>query len=121
MDALVDLWRSQGALTAFTRFHPLLENVRWAMGRRPGAPGSEPILELGETVAIALRKDDVAAVAAYSETLRQEIARARRAGMVTRLDEDWSGLDTSRNCIEQRCSELAPQTRTSSRRKTSVV
>ncbi len=30
-------------------------------------------------------------------------------------------MTRSRNCIEQRCSELAPQTRTSSRRKTSVV
>jgi ribosomal protein S18 acetylase RimI-like enzyme len=95
VDALVDLWRSQGALTAFTRFHPLLENVRWGTGLPAGGPdGSEPILELGETVAIDLRQDDLAAVAAYSKTLRQEIARARRAGMTTRLDEDWSSLDT---------------------------
>ncbi len=38
VDALVDLWRSQGALTAFTRFHPLLENVRWGMGLPAGGP-----------------------------------------------------------------------------------
>jgi ribosomal protein S18 acetylase RimI-like enzyme len=92
-DALVDAWREQGAVTAFTRFHPLLENVRWGADLPALGPGgSEPVLELGETVAIDLRQEDAAAVAAYSKTLRQEIASARRAGMASRLDEDWSAL-----------------------------
>ena len=91
--ALVDAWRSQGALTAFTRFHPLLGNVLWGANLPAEGPGaSEPILQLGETVAVDLRQDDVNAVAAYSKTLRQDIASARRAGMTTRLDEDWSAL-----------------------------
>jgi hypothetical protein len=93
--ALVDAWREQGAVTAFTRFHPLLENARWGADLPALGPGgSEPVLELGETVAIDLQQEDAAAVAAYSKTLRQEIASARRAGMVSRLDEDWSALET---------------------------
>lgn len=93
--ALVDVWREQGAVTAFTRFHPLLENVRWGVDVPTLGPGgSEPVRELGETVAIDLRREEAAAVAAYRKTLRQEIASARRAGMASRLDEDWSALDT---------------------------
>jgi carbamoyl-phosphate synthase large subunit len=92
--ALVAAWRSQGALTAFTRFHPLLGNALWGANLPAEGPGeSDPILQLGETVGVDLRQDDSTAVAAYSKTLRQDIASARRAGMTTRLDEDWATLD----------------------------
>ena len=92
-DALVDLWRSQGAITVFTRFHPLLGNVRWGEGLPARGPdGRTPIVQLSETVSIDLHQDDATVVAAYSKKLRQEIARARRAGMTTRLDESWSAV-----------------------------
>jgi hypothetical protein len=92
-DALVDLWRSQGAITAFTRFHPLLGNARWGADLPAAGPdGRGPIVQLSETVSIDLRQDDATAVAAYSKKLRQEIASARRAGMTTRLDENWAAV-----------------------------
>jgi RimJ/RimL family protein N-acetyltransferase len=95
MDALLAVWRDQGAVTAFTRFHPLLGNELWGAELPVAGPdGGEPILPVGETVAIDLRQGDAEAVAAYSKTLRQEIASARRRGMGTRLDEDWSSLET---------------------------
>ena len=94
MDALLATWRAQGVVTVFTRFHPLLDNVLWGTElSAPGPDGSEPILPLGETVAIDLRPEEAQQVGSYRKTLRQEIARARRAGMSTRLDEDWSGLE----------------------------
>ena len=94
MDALLAIWRDQGAVSVFTRFHPLLDNVVWGTEvSAPGPDGSEAILPLGETVAIDLRQEEAHVVGSYSKTLRQEIARARRAGMTTRLDEDWSGLE----------------------------
>ena len=94
MDALLATWRAQGVVTVFTRFHPLLDNVLWGTElSAPGPDGSEPILPLGETVAIDLRPEEAQQVGSYRKTLRQEIARARRAGMTTRLDEDWSGLE----------------------------
>jgi|GEM_PF-876089 len=93
--ALVGVWRSQGAVSAFTRFHPVLGNVLFGANLpAPGPAGSDAIVLIGETVAIDLRLDDATAVAGYSKTLRQEIASARRAGITTRLDEDWSTLDT---------------------------
>jgi len=92
-EALVALWREQGAVTAFTRFHPILSNERWAEQLDASGPdGSPPIEQLGETVGIDLRQEDASAVAGYSKTLRQEIASARRAGFSTRLDEVWSSL-----------------------------
>ena len=98
MDALLAIWRGQGAVSVFTRFHPILDNVVWATEfSAPGPDGNEPILPLGETVAIDLRPEEVQQVGSYRKTLRQEIARARRAGMTTRLDEDWSGLEVFAN------------------------
>ena len=90
---LVELWRSQGAITVFTRFHPLLANEVWA--RRlpaPGPPDEGAIVRLGRTVAIDLRETEEAAVARYKKTLRQEISAARRFGLTTRVDESWSAL-----------------------------
>jgi lipid II:glycine glycyltransferase (peptidoglycan interpeptide bridge formation enzyme) len=57
-----------------------------------GPDGRDPIIQLGETVSIDLQQDDATAVAAYSKKLRQEIASARRAGLTTRLEEDWSAV-----------------------------
>ena len=93
VDAIVAVWRSQGALSAFTRFHPLLGNERWGADVPAIGPDTGPsVLELGETVAIDLRQDNDAAVAAYSKSLRQEIASARRAGMTTQPDEAWAAI-----------------------------
>ncbi len=74
------LWRSQGAITAFTRFHPLLGNHRLVPG-----PGLHPG---GETVSL-----DLAAPPRYSSGLRKELRRGRRRGLVTRADSEWSRLD----------------------------
>ena len=93
VDAIVAVWRSQGALSAFTRFHPLLGNERWGADVPAVGPDTGPsVLELGETVAIDLRQDNDAAVGAYSKSLRQEIASARRAGMTTHADEAWAAI-----------------------------
>ena len=65
VDAIVAVWRSQGALGAFTRFHPLLGNERWGADVPAVGPNTGPsVLELGETVAIDLRQDNDAAVGA---------------------------------------------------------
>jgi len=80
---LADLWRSQGAISAFTRFHPLLDNHRWA-----DAAG---LVRGGETVSIDLTAPDPASL--YRSDLRQGLRRARRAGLETRLDPHWRHLD----------------------------
>jgi len=97
---LRETWRSQGAVAAFTRFHPLLRNVDLARGFEevPRAARSlrrtdrGPILARGQTVSIDCTLDDEQARAAYARTLRQEIAQGRRAGLITEADEVFSEI-----------------------------
>ena len=79
-DALTALWRSQHAVSGFTRFHPLLENHRWS--RQDGIAAG------GKTVSL-----DLAAPASYPSGLRKDIGRARRRGLVTEMDHGWRGLE----------------------------
>ena len=78
-------WLRQGAVTAFTRFHPLLSNQRW-LGDDPG------VFELAPTVSIDLTTPDETAVRRYPRVLRQEIAAARRRGLQTERDPGWDDL-----------------------------
>lgn len=82
--ALAALWRSQDAVSAFTRFHPLLENHGWspAGGITPG----------GETVSLDLTLDEAPNWTRYQASLRNRIHRGRRLGLVTEPDPSWSRL-----------------------------
>lgn len=109
---ICDVWRSQRVVSAFTRFHPILANVEvahsfhdpYSIGEGISAAGSQPdevspaiegpIVPGGTTVSIDCRLDDDAAIADYARVLRQEIARSRRAGLVTEEDESWLELDS---------------------------
>ena len=53
-----------------------------------------PLVPGGPTVSIDCRIDDGAARRGYAKVLRQEIDAARRAGLVTEVDEDWSEIET---------------------------
>jgi hypothetical protein len=103
---ICDIWRSQGAVSVFTRFHPLLENVEFARSfvavglprsrRSPvyaAVPSQSPIVAGGMTVSMDASIDDEEAVRQYSRVLRQEIARSRRAGLRSDEDHDWRELD----------------------------
>ncbi len=92
----VSVWREQGAVAVFTRFHPLLDNASLVPARslstydpRP----SEGVMAVGPTVSIDCTLSDDAVMAQYARALRQHIAAGRRAGLVTVEDEDWVDLD----------------------------
>lgn len=92
---VVSVWRTQGAVTAFTRFHPLLGNAVLLHGlARPPADREtpEPIVRAGCTVSIECTLSDEDARAEYARPLRQHIAAARRAGYATTHDEGWMEL-----------------------------
>jgi hypothetical protein len=80
---LAALWRAQGAVSVFTRFHPLLENHRWAP--------SDTVRAEGETVSLDLADPD--AWRGYQGSLRNRINRARRLGLVTSPDREWVHLE----------------------------
>ena len=89
------LWREQGAVAAFTRFHPLLGNASLVAGLRlPSQPddGPGPLVAEGATVSVDCTLADEDATRLYARALRQHIARAREAGLATTHDEEWEGL-----------------------------
>ena len=93
--ALQSRWREQRVVAAFTRFHPLLGNARIGEQLDPPEPApAGPVLAGGSTVSIDCRAGDSDALAGYARVLRQEIARARRAGLRTEHDEHWAEART---------------------------
>ena len=96
---ILEVWRQQRVVSVFTRFHPLLGNAAIVADlplptEGAGMPLPQPLVPGGPTVSIDCRLDDGAARRGYAKVLRQEIDAARRAGLVTEVDEDWSELET---------------------------
>lgn len=93
---IVAVWKDQGAVSAFTRFHPLLGNELIARDLRgpcddPDQP--EPVAPMGRTVSIDLSIGEDEARAEYSASLRRQIRNYRQAGLATKHDESWADLD----------------------------
>ena len=99
---LVETWRSQRVISAFTRFHPLLGNHRLieragaicAPPADSAAPAGNEILECGATVAMDLRIPTEQQVRRYRKTLRQDIRKIREAEFRTYHDSEWANADT---------------------------
>jgi GNAT superfamily N-acetyltransferase len=94
---IVETWRDQGAVAAFTRFHPLLGNATLMSGilassLRPDSSGG--VVAGGQTVSVDLSHGVESARAGYGRGLGREIRNLRRVGMVTIHDEDWEHLST---------------------------
>lgn len=92
---LLEVWRQQGAVSVFTRFHPLLGNAALAVGLQ-AAPddgrGDTGLAEGGPTVSIDLTKGVDAARDGYRRDLLRRIVLARRRGLVTENDAEWKEL-----------------------------
>lgn len=88
--ALVDHWARQNVVSAFTRFHPLLGNGPLIAGIDAAAAG---VRAYGATVAIDLTMPLQSQVRCYNKKLRQEIRKAREAGLATVEDGGWSHTD----------------------------
>ena len=96
---ILAVWRQQHVVSVFTRFHPLLGNAAIVADFPPpadlvGMARPQPLVPGSPTVSIDCRLDDSAARRGYAKVLRQEIDGARRAGLVTEIDEDWSEIET---------------------------
>jgi hypothetical protein len=92
-----ETWRAHGAITSFTRFHPLLGNAALAAGLRVHGSGTsepEPIVDGGRTVSIDLTLGYDGARRLYGRDLRRGIDRTRRASVVTSEDTEWAELPT---------------------------
>jgi hypothetical protein len=94
---VIDVWRGQQVVAAFTRFNPLLGNAALLdLLRTPGEEAESidrPSVVGTATVSIDCTLSDAEAAAGYGRVLRQEIASARRAGLETTHDVTWTGVE----------------------------
>ena len=72
---MAGLWRDQGVVSVFTRFHPLLENHRLSLG-------ASGLLQQGETISIDLPQTAESIWENYRKSLRRDIRIAREGGLV---------------------------------------
>ena len=98
-EGLMAAWRSQRAVNAFSRLHPVLETNRALLKLQvAGAfapyvpPTSDALICHGQTVSINLHQDAQTRMAAYSATLRNGVRRNQRAGLVTIDDSGFCHL-----------------------------
>ncbi|MEO8099659.1 MAG: GNAT family N-acetyltransferase [Acidobacteriota bacterium] len=93
--ALLDHWRMQGAVSAFTRFHPLLGNQALSEHFQDVSigPAENQSRHCGATISIDLTLDSPEQVRRYQKVLRQEIRKSRELGFTTCLDEEWRHQD----------------------------
>jgi hypothetical protein len=92
---VVETWRQQHAVAAFTRFNPLLENVAFLNGipaPHPEASGIGPIVQAAPTISIDCTLPAAEVVSGYARDLRTDINASRRAGLRTFHDESWEHL-----------------------------
>jgi hypothetical protein len=91
--ALGDHWRQLGVVSAFTRFHPLLDNAQ-LLANLPGISANEGLCPAGSTVSIDLSIPSTDQVRRYQKVLRQEIRKSRELGFVTTEDTEWEHAGT---------------------------
>ena len=106
---IVDTWRGQGAVSVFTRFHPLIGNASLVrdIQLRPGQDAAgEGVLMAGPTVSVDLTLAPTAIRAAYGRDLARQIAVARRAGLTTQPDVDLTLLRTFSELYSQTMARL---------------
>ncbi len=92
--AIVDTWRGQRAVSAFTRFNPLLENATLLrdVSAGPGRGPGEGVITAGPTVSVDLSVSDEAVHAGYGRDLARTISAGRRHGLTTVHDDTWAYL-----------------------------
>ena len=98
--ALQEHWKAIGAVSVFCRFHPLLENHRWAEMLPASTPAATPDCERreiqvkleGHTVSLDLALTQEEAWSQYRDTHRRHMNRARRADLVSESDDHFEKL-----------------------------
>ena len=95
-EVITGVWREQGAVSAFTRFHPLLDNAE--LGRRvlrntSVGHNATGVVRTGTTISVDLDDsvDDIRC--GYGRDLRRRIDRARACGLRTTHDAEWRHFD----------------------------
>ncbi len=99
-EALVAHCRARGVVCGFIRFHPLLDNHRWA------AHGAVTVIDDRQTVALTLSKDRDTVLAGYASETRRKVRKAEQAGVVVTGRADQAALEVFARLYETHMREL---------------
>jgi GNAT superfamily N-acetyltransferase len=94
---IVAIWRHQNAVSAFTRFHPLLGNaavVPTLPAPRAAGDRSGGVVAIGPTISVDLTLGEEVIRSRYGHGLRNDISAGYRAGLTTVHDIDFERLST---------------------------
>ncbi|MBI4908783.1 MAG: GNAT family N-acetyltransferase [Acidobacteria bacterium] len=93
--ALLDHWKQQRAVSAFTRFHPLLGNAPLLAGvtSEDGKPACAGVRIRGVTVSIDLTLPPERQFGGYQKKLRQAVRKLYREGYECSEDQQFTHLD----------------------------
>ena len=96
LTSIADTWRRQRAVSAFTRFNPLLGNASIVPGlsAQPGGISADGVVAAGSTVSVDLGLDDARIRVGFGRGLARDIAAGRIAGLRTIHDMAWRHLPT---------------------------
>ena len=86
MSAVQELWRTQGAVSVFTRTNPLLDQTSFL-------ETSGSLLPIGQTISLDLRVPLEQSWAQIRRGHRYEISRGNKAGLLFCHDEQWCFLE----------------------------
>jgi hypothetical protein len=94
-DALLDIWRSQGGVSLFTRFHPVLGNDKWVRLNTQSDPGQAQggSYAQGRIVTVNLTPPEVEIWNDYKPKLRRALRRCQREGLASTVDPSWTNLE----------------------------
>jgi GNAT acetyltransferase-like protein len=100
---LLDAWRRRGVISAFTRFHPLLQNVRFAQGIPDETTyfGATAAILCGTTVSINLLKPEAEQFQQYQKNLRNHLRRAYASGFDVKEVDLYTQTMKRRNAAGQ--------------------
>jgi hypothetical protein len=93
--ALSGHWADQRAVSAFVRFHPILDNARW-FNSNPTPNPTRPrgsVVFVGNTVTIDLSQTADSIWYGYSRQIRQAVRRCSSCGIVVTEDLEWAHLE----------------------------
>src|SRR5258708_9742211 len=95
-NAILETWRSQNVVSAFTRFHPVLGNHRWLPSLRKNTGGFELANDTSadrKNVAVELLRSHDETWLGYKRQLRQALRRLLSFDMMIIFDPAWRYLD----------------------------
>ncbi|KIL97765.1 hypothetical protein CCC_00826 [Paramagnetospirillum magnetotacticum MS-1] len=99
-EALTEHCRQRGIICGFLRFHPLLDNHRWA------DPSLVGVVDDRQTVVLSLGQSPESVTTAYARETRNKVRKAEKTGVNVAVRTDCNGLERFAHLYAEHMAEL---------------